>query len=97
MRVEELLNSHYDSMNENEKYICHYLTGHYRECAGSTISEFARHCSVSTTMLVRFCQASGAVWLRGTESTAEDRAGGEDRFRRRAYGEGDKKLSQDDG
>lgn len=59
MRVEELLNSHYDSMNENEKYICHYLTGHYRECAGSTISEFARHCSVSTTMLVRFAKHLG--------------------------------------
>lgn len=43
------------------------------------------------------CQASGAVRLRGTEGTSEDRTRGEDRFRRRAYGEGDKKLSQDDG
>ncbi len=58
-RIEELLNSRYDSFSENEKYICHYLTGHYRECAVDTIAEFAEKCSVSQTMLVRFAKKLG--------------------------------------
>lgn len=58
-RIEELLNSRYDSFSENEKYICHYLTGHYRECAFHTIAEFAEECSVSQTMLVRFAKKLG--------------------------------------
>lgn len=59
MKIGELLNSHYDSFSENEKYICHYLTGHYRECADETITEFAGKCSVSSTMLVRFAKKIG--------------------------------------
>lgn len=59
MRIEELLNAHYDSFSENERYICHYLTGHYRECAVCTIGEFAEGCSVSQTMLVRFAKKLG--------------------------------------
>ena len=58
-RVEELLNSRYESFSENEKYICHYLTGHYRECIFHTIAEFAEKCSVSQTMLVRFAKKLG--------------------------------------
>ncbi len=58
-RIEELLNSRYDSFSENEKYICHYLTGHYRDCAFHTIGEFAEKCSVSQTMLVRFAKKLG--------------------------------------
>lgn len=58
-RIEELLNSRYDSFSENEKYICHYLNGHYRECAFHTIAEFAEKCSVSQTMLVRFAKKLG--------------------------------------
>lgn len=59
MRIEELLNSRYDSFSENEKYICRYLTGHYRECTSETISRFAEKCSVSQTMLVRFAKKLG--------------------------------------
>ena len=27
MRVDELLNMYYDELSDNEKYVCHYLTG----------------------------------------------------------------------
>ena len=59
MKIGELLNCHYDSFSENEKYICQYLTGHYRECAQETITKFAEQCSVSQTMLVRFAKKIG--------------------------------------
>lgn len=59
MSVEELLNSCYDRFSENEKYICRFLTGHYRECAYTTIGEFAEKCNVSPTMLVRFAKKIG--------------------------------------
>ena len=59
MRIEELLNSRYGIFSENEKYICRYLTGHYRECVSETIGGFAEKCSVSQTMLVRFAKKLG--------------------------------------
>lgn len=59
MKIAELLNSHYDSFSENEKYICHYLTSHYSQCADRTITEFAGRCNVSQTMLVRFAKKIG--------------------------------------
>ncbi|MCC8126427.1 MAG: MurR/RpiR family transcriptional regulator [Clostridiales bacterium] len=58
-RVEEILNAHYDSFNENEKYICHYLTGHYQDCAKDSIAVFSKKCNVSQTMLVRFAKKTG--------------------------------------
>lgn len=59
MKIGELLNSSYDSFSENEKYICHYLTSHYRQCAEGTIAEFAESCNVSQAMLVRFAKKTG--------------------------------------
>lgn len=59
MRIEELLNAHYDEFSDNEKYVCHYLSSHYRECAKSTIDEFAAACSVSKALLVRFAKKLG--------------------------------------
>lgn len=59
MRIEELLNSHYEIFSENEKYVCHYLNSHYRDCIRKTIDEFANDCSVSKTLLVRFAKKLG--------------------------------------
>src|SRR5699024_5949025 len=39
MKVEQMLNQFYDRFSENEKYLCHYLTGHYEDCAKSTLAE----------------------------------------------------------
>ncbi|KAI4449414.1 HMP-PP phosphatase [Eubacterium plexicaudatum ASF492] len=54
MRVDELLNVHYDELSDNEKYVCHYLAGHYDECGRKTVEEFAAACNVSKTLLIRF-------------------------------------------
>lgn len=59
MRINELLNYHYDKFSDNEKYVCHYLTGHYRECSKMTVEEFAARCNVSKTLLVRFAKKLG--------------------------------------
>lgn len=57
--IEALLNRHYHEFGENERYICHFLTAHYSECARETIGRFAHRCGVSQTMLVRFAKKLG--------------------------------------
>lgn len=64
MRIEELLNLHYDGFGENEKHICHYLSSHYEECSSQTIEEFASGCNVSKTLLVRFAKKLGLSGYR---------------------------------
>lgn len=64
MRIEELLNLHYDGFGENEKHICHYLSNHYEECSSQTIEEFASGCNVSKTLLVRFAKKLGLSGYR---------------------------------
>ena len=59
MRVDELLNMYYDELSDNEKYVCHYLTGHYEECGRKTVEEFAADCNVSRTLLIRFAKKLG--------------------------------------
>lgn len=59
MRVEELLNKHFEEFSENEKYVCRYLHGHFEECGKMTIDEFAFSCGVSKTLLVRFAKKLG--------------------------------------
>lgn len=59
MRIDGLLNDHFESFSENEKYVCRYLSGHYEECSKKTIEEFARSCNVSKTLLVRFAKKLG--------------------------------------
>lgn len=59
MRIDELLNRHYEQFSDNEKYVCQYLSCHYKECAKETIDQFAADCSVSKTLLVRFAKKLG--------------------------------------
>lgn len=59
MRIDELLNYHYDELSDNEKYVCHYLAGHYEECSRKTVEEFAADCNVSKTLLIRFAKKLG--------------------------------------
>lgn len=59
MEIDRLLNLTYDTLSENEKYVCHYLSGHLYECCSKSIETFARDCHVSKTMLVRFAQKLG--------------------------------------
>lgn len=59
MMIDFLLNQHYELFSENEKHICHYLSGHLRECSRQSVDDFAQSCHVSKTMLVRFAQKLG--------------------------------------
>lgn len=59
MKIEELLNKHYNEFSINEKYICNYLVNHYEECVKNTVEEFSKNCNVSKTMMVRFAKKLG--------------------------------------
>lgn len=59
MMIDFLLNQRYETFSENEKHICHYLSGHLRDCSRQSVDEFAQGCHVSRTMLVRFAQKLG--------------------------------------
>lgn len=59
MEIDRLLNLKYDTFSENEKYVCHYLSGHLHDCCTRSVDAFARDCHVSKTMLVRFAQKLG--------------------------------------
>lgn len=59
MEIDRLLNLRYDAFSENEKYVCHYLSGHLYECCQKSVDAFAQDCHVSKTMLVRFAKKLG--------------------------------------
>lgn len=59
MRLEERFNENYRRFTENEQYICRYLLEHKNRCASASITEFARECHVSESMLVRFAKKNG--------------------------------------
>ena len=59
MTIEELVNSHYDQLNENDLYIWQYIYHHKRECQKMSIQELAHSCNVSHTSIIRFCKKIG--------------------------------------
>lgn len=62
MRIEELVNKHYEELNENDIHIWQYILGHREECEKLSIDELASRCYVSRTTVMRFAQRIG---LRG--------------------------------
>lgn len=54
--LEELVEKHYDSLNENDLYIWQYIHHHKSECQKMSIQELARICNVSHTSILRFCK-----------------------------------------
>ena len=59
MKLQELVNSHYDSLNENDIHIWEYILAHNKECENLTIDELASRCYVSRTTVMRFAQRIG--------------------------------------
>lgn len=59
MTLEELVNSHYEQLNENDLYIWQYIYHHNRECQKMSIQELARTCNVSHTSIIRFTKKLG--------------------------------------
>lgn len=64
MNLDELINLHYDQLNENERYICQYFYKHRKAFATSSIDEIAKKCGVSKSLLVRFSKHLGLSGFR---------------------------------
>lgn len=56
MRLEELVNSNYDKLNENDLYILKYILNNKAECYNLGINDLAKKCNVSRTTILRFAQ-----------------------------------------
>lgn len=56
MTIEELVNLHYDKLNQNDLYIWRYIYNNKKECCSLTIDELGSKCNVSRTTILRFAQ-----------------------------------------
>lgn len=59
MTLEELIDEHYDMLNENDLYIWQYIYRHKHECQKMSIQELAHTCNVSHTSIIRFAKKLG--------------------------------------
>lgn len=56
MRLDELINDHYNKLNENDLLIWQYIQSHKKECCSISIEELAAKCCISRTTISRFTQ-----------------------------------------
>lgn len=56
MTLEEIVDQHYDVLNENDLYIWQYIYHHKKECQKMSIQELAHACNVSHTSIIRFAK-----------------------------------------
>lgn len=56
MRIEELINTHYDKLNQNDLHIWKYIVYNKEKCCDLTIDELATKCNVSRTTILKFAQ-----------------------------------------
>ncbi|MGM9889861.1 MAG: MurR/RpiR family transcriptional regulator [Floccifex porci] len=59
MQLEEMINDHYNELNENDLYIWNYILHHKEECKNISIQELASKCNVSHTTINRFTKKIG--------------------------------------
>lgn len=59
MTLEELIDQHYDELNENDLYIWQYIYHHKRACQKMSIQELAHSCNVSHTSIIRLAKKLG--------------------------------------
>lgn len=59
MTLEELVDTHYDALNENDLYIWQYIYHNKRSCQKMSIQELAHTCNVSHTSIIRFAKKIG--------------------------------------
>ena len=53
---QELINKHYNILNENDIYIWNYISNNKKECESLSIDNLAHKCNVSRTTILRFAQ-----------------------------------------
>lgn len=59
MSLEEMIDSHYEELNENDLYIWQYIYHHKMECQKMSIQDLAHACNVSHTSIIRFAKKLG--------------------------------------
>ena len=59
MTLEELIEVHYNELNENDLYIWQYIYHHKSLCQKMSIQELSHHCNVSPTSIVRLTRKLG--------------------------------------
>lgn len=64
MRLEEMINTAYDTLNENDLLIWKYIQNHKKECGNIAIEELAEKCCISRTTISRFTQKMGFSGFR---------------------------------
>lgn len=59
MRLEEIINQHWQDLNDTDMVIYKYIIQHRAEARHISIHELAKNCAVSSTTIVRFAQKLG--------------------------------------
>ena len=56
MKLDDLVNEHYNELNLNDLHIWRYIVGHKPLCQSMSITELADNCNVSKTSILRFAK-----------------------------------------
>lgn len=56
MKLQELINKYYNTLNENDIHIWNYISNNKKECQNLAIDQLAYKCNVSRTTILRFAQ-----------------------------------------
>lgn len=83
MRLEDLINTNYDHLNENDMEIWNYIKQHRKLCELLSIDDLASRCHVSRTTILRFAKRLGLkgyaelkVYLRIDNANCEEHQSG---------------------
>lgn len=59
MRLEQLVNKHYDSLNDNDLYVISFISQNIELCRDKTVSEIAQYSNVSASTIIRMVKKLG--------------------------------------
>lgn len=59
MRLEQLVNKHYEALNENDLHVISFVTQNLAFCRDKTVSEVARYATVSPSTVIRMVKKLG--------------------------------------
>lgn len=59
MILNDIINKHYDQLNENDLYIWQYIIHHQEACQKMSIQQLAKECNVSHSTIIRFTKKIG--------------------------------------
>lgn len=86
MQLNELVNLHFDDLNESDLYIWNYINNHREVCTKITIEDLGKKCNVSRTTILRFSKKIGLegfaelkYYLRNEQTLADVGLGKTDR------------------